>query len=160
MIDKKVLGEMLFGEELVVLNLSADSSDEVLDTMSAVMKEAGMVKDSFAEAIKAREKVYATGLELPEMCIAIPHTDVQHINSPAICLGILEKPVKFGAMGEADRFIDVEIVFMLSIKEAHAQLKVLQALMKVFQQEGRLPALHACKTKAEAAQMLSQLLGE
>ena len=157
--EKKILGEMCFNENLVVRNIDAASDMEVLDIMADAMKKEGMVKDTFAGAIKEREKVYATGLELPEMGIAIPHTDIQHINQPALCLGILAKPVKFGAMGEADRRIDVEVVFMLSIKEAHAQLKVLQALMKVFQQEGRLPALKACKTNEEAAQMLRGLLG-
>lgn len=47
---------------------------------------------------------------------------------------------------------------MLSIKEPHAQLKVLQALMKVFQEEGRLTALTACATPKEAADKLRELL--
>lgn len=145
-IEQKVLGEMCFGEELVVLDLAAASDLEVLDQMAARMLAEGMVKESYAAAIKKRESVYATGLELPEMGIAIPHTDPEHVNTPALCLGILREPVSFGAMGMADQRVDVRVVFMLSIKEPHAQLKVLQALMKVFQEEGRLTALTACAT--------------
>ena len=145
--EQKVLGEMCFGEELVVL-----------DQMAARMLAEGMVKESYAAAIKKREAVYATGLELPEMGIAIPHTDPEHVNTPALCLGILREPVSFGAMGMADQRVDVRVVFMLSIKEPHAQLKVLQALMKVFQEEGRLSALAACQTPKAAADKLMELL--
>ena len=74
-IEQKVLGGMCFGEELVVLDLAAASDLEVLDQMAARMLAEGMVKESYAAAIKKRESVYATGLELPEMGIAIPHTD-------------------------------------------------------------------------------------
>jgi len=157
--EQKILGEMCFGKELVVLDIPAKTNLEVLDVMAARLFAEGMVKDSYAEAVKAREKVYATGLELPEMSIAIPHTDAIHVNTPALCLGILREPVSFGAMGMADQWVNAKVVFMLSIKEPHAQLKVLQSLMKVFQTEGRLTALASCKTEEEAAKMLVELLG-
>lgn len=157
--EQKILGEMCFGKELVLLDIDAKTDLEVLDAMAGRMFAQGMVKDSYAEAVKAREKAYATGLELPEMSIAIPHTDPIHVNAPALCLGILRDPVSFGAMGMADQRVDAKVVFMLSIIEPHAQLKVLQALMKVFQQEGRLTALAACKTEGKAAGMLVELLG-
>lgn len=157
--EQKILGEMCFGSELVALDIQAKTDLEVLDILAAKLFAQGMVKDTYAEAVKAREKVYATGLELPEMSIAIPHTDAVHVNTPALCMGILREPVSFGAMGMADQRVDAKVVFMLSIKEPHAQLKVLQALMKVFQTEGRLTALAACKTEEEAAAMLLKLLG-
>lgn len=156
--EQKILGEMCFGKELAVLNIRAESSLEVLDILAKRLLEEGLVKDTYADAVKAREKVYATGLELPEMSIAIPHTDAVHVNTPALCLGILDQPVSFGAMGTSDQFVQAEVVFMLAIKEPHAQLKVLQALMKVFQKEGRLSALKACKTQEDAAKMLMELL--
>lgn len=156
----KILGEMYFDENLVLLNISAKTNLEALDVMSSLMYKEGMVKDSFADAVAKREEVYATGLELLDMGIAMPHTDAEHVITPAIALGILEKPVQFCGMGEPDKQIEVEIIFMLAIKEAHSQLKILQALLKVFQQEGRLTALKACKTKKEAADMLSALLSQ
>lgn len=154
----KILGEMCFDEKLVALNVKADTDLEAIDQIAKVMLREGMVKESYPNAVKEREKVYATGLELLDMGIAIPHTDAEHVNTPALALGILEKPVQFVGMGEPDKKIDVEIVFMLSIKEPHAQLKILQALMKVFQHEGKLKQLKACATEAEAAALLTEFL--
>lgn len=154
----KILGEMCFDENLVAIDIKAATDLEAIDALAQVMLREGMVKESYPDAVKEREKVYATGLELLDMGIAIPHTDPEHVYEPAMALGILEKPVKFVGMGEPDKKIDVEILFMLSIKEPHAQLKILQALMKVFQHEGKLTSLKACKTPKEAADMLTGYL--
>ena len=91
----KILGEMCFDENLVALNIAANTDLEAIDALANVMLKEGMVKDSFPNAVKEREKVYATGLELLDMGIAIPHTDPEHVNYPAMALGILENPVKF-----------------------------------------------------------------
>lgn len=154
----KILGEMCFDESLVALGLQADTNLEAIEKLSLVLIRENMVKESFTHAVVEREKIYATGLELLDMGIAIPHTDAEHVKEPAIALGILEKPVKFCGMGEPDKQVEVEVIFMLAIKEAHAQLQILQALLKVFQKEGKLNALKSCKTANEAADLLAQML--
>ncbi len=156
----KVLGEMCFDENLVMLDIVASTDEEAIDAVAAVMLREGMVKESYPDAVKAREKIYATGLELLDMGIAIPHTDPEHVNEAALALGILKNPVEFVGMGEPDKRIPVEIIFMLSILEPHAQLAILQKLMKVFQTEGKLTLLKGCKTNAEAAAMLTAYLNE
>ncbi len=156
----KILGEMCFDESLVVLDIQAETNEEVIDLVAQAMLREGMVKKSYPEAVKARERIYATGLELLDMGIAIPHTDPEHVLQPAMALGILNKPVKFVGMGEPDKQIDVEVVFMLSILEPHAQLIILQKLMKVFQEEGKLRQLKNCGTKKEAADLLTAFLSE
>ena len=50
-----------------------------------------------------RESVYPTGLPVGEINVAIPHTDPEHVNNAAICLGILEKPVTFNVMGMEEK---------------------------------------------------------
>lgn len=156
----KILGEMCFDESLVMLGVSAETNLEAIQMVANTLLNQGLVKESYIPAIMAREETYATGLELLDMGIAMPHTDAEHVNEPAIALAILEKPVTFCGMGEPDKQIDVEIIFMLAIKEAHSQLKILQALLRVFQQDGNLTALKACKTPKAAADMLTSLLGE
>ena len=156
----KIMGEMCFDKSLVVLDIDASSDEEAIDAVAAAMLREGMVKDSYPEAVKAREKVYATGLELLDMGIAIPHTDPEHVNNAALALGILKHPVEFVGMGEPDKRIPVEIIFMLSILQPHAQLEVLQKLMQVFQTEGKLLKLKKCTTAEEAADMLTAYLSE
>ena len=154
----KIMGEMYFDERLVLLDIEATSDLNAIEQLAQVMVREGMAKDSFPTAIQEREKVYATGLELLDMGIAIPHTDPEHVNEPALALGFLKNPVKFCGMGEPDKQIDVQVLFMLAIKEPHAQLKILQALLKVFQHEGKLNQLKSCKTPKEATEMLTSMM--
>ncbi len=155
---EKILDEMIFDSKLVKMNLNCASNEDALEQLANVLLEQGLVKDSYIEAIKERERVFATGLELIDMGIALPHTTPDHVNEPAMAVGILEKPVTFIGMGEPDHKIDVEIIFMLAVKKSDAQLKILQALLKVFQQEGKLKELKNCKTSEEVALMLKNLL--
>lgn len=130
MLDLKLLDR-----NLVVLNIEADTQKEALEKLAGRLCEAGYVKESFAQAILEREKVFPTGLPTEGYGVAIPHTDVEHVNKPAIALGILKKPVKFNLMGDLDpnNQVDVRIMFMLAIKEPHMQLKLLQDIMEVIQ---------------------------
>ncbi len=154
----KILEEMCFDESLVVLDIEAETDEQVIDIVARAMLKEGMVKESYPEAVKERERIYATGLELLDMGIAIPHTDPEHVLQPAMALGILRNPVDFVGMGEPDKKIKVEIVFMLSILQPHAQLAILQKLMQVFQHEGKLTELKSCKTPKEAANLLTAFL--
>ncbi len=54
--------------------------------------------------------------------MAIPHTDPEHVNDAAICLGILDKPVTFNVMGMEGETTDVSLLFMLSIKHKEDQM--------------------------------------
>ena len=65
--------------------------------------------------------------------VAIPHTDVEHVNTPAVCIVRLKKPVDFVIMGDDTETVSVDCIFMLAMKEAHAQLTLLQNLMGILQ---------------------------
>lgn len=82
---------VMIAPELVIMNLKAESSEEVLDLIANRLVETGCVKESYVEAVKKRETVFPTGLPVEEMGIALPHTDSVHVNKQAIAVGILEK---------------------------------------------------------------------
>lgn len=130
MLDLKLLDR-----NLVMLNIEANTQTEALEKLAGRLCETGYVKESFANAILEREKVFPTGLPTEGYGVAIPHTDVEHVNKPAIALGILKNSVKFNLMGDIDpnNQVDVRIMFMLAIKEPHMQLKLLQDIMEVIQ---------------------------
>ena len=67
------------------------------------------------------------------MCVAIPHTDVEHVNKTQVGFMSLDNPVEFIEMGTEDKKIPVRMMFMLALKEAHQQLEMLTKLMDVFQ---------------------------
>ena len=123
MLDLKLLDQ-----NLVMINLEAETQQEALEKLAGRLYETGYVKETYAQAILEREKVFPTGLPTEGYGVAIPHTDVEHVHKPAVALGILQKPVKFNLMGDLnpESQVDVQIMFMLAIKEPHMQLELLQ----------------------------------
>lgn len=138
---------MRIDENLVAFNIEASTDQEAIDILANTMLKQGVVKESYIEAIKNREKEFSTALQLADMGVAIPHTDACHVNEASIAIGILDKPVEFSHMGMPEIKVPVEVMIMLGITEPHAQLELLQKLMEIFQVEGRLTALKACETK-------------
>lgn len=132
---QKVLENVFFSKDLVSLELEAKDSEEALRKVASVLESNKLVKSSFSDAVVAREKVFPTGLSLGTIGVAIPHTDVEHVEKQSMAIGILKEPVQFVIMGTDDVSVEVSIMFMLAIKESHAQLEFLQALMELFQKD-------------------------
>lgn len=119
-------------ERLFAIDVEAADRESLLRSISAQLQDAGFVKDSFADALLAREAVYPTGLPTAVMRVAIPHTDVEHVAAPAIAVARLASPVEFGEMGRNDGSVDVELVIVLAVADKSAQLGLLQALIGMF----------------------------
>src|SRR5690554_3339187 len=117
---------------LVLVNLEAKNSKEVLVKMGNNLEEQGFVHDSYTEAIIKREKEFPTAIPTASMGIAIPHTDAEHVKKAGISIATLKEPVTFKNMGTGED-MDVEIIFMLAVKDPNEQLNMLQRLMTIFQ---------------------------
>ena len=125
----------MFDERIALFHRHADSRDEALKMLAEEFMRSGVAKDTFYEGILNREKVFATGLSLNKMCVAIPHTDPEHVNRTQIGFMSLDAPVEFIEMGTEDKKIPVTMMFMLALKEAHQQLDMLMKLMDAFQND-------------------------
>lgn len=125
-------------KKYLAVELSADNKIDVLRQMAYSLYEEGYVKDTYSEAIINREKIYPTGLPTGAISVAIPHTDPEHVNEAAICLGILDKPVTFEVMGMAGEQVEVLVLFMLSIKHKEDQMDTLAKLIAVCQNQDML----------------------
>jgi PTS system galactitol-specific IIA component len=129
------MNHVKFDETLVIRNVEGENSSDILKHMAANLYQKGFVKESYAEAVIAREKKFATGLPTKGCGVAIPHTDIEHVNQSAISVGVLKEPVDFGIMGEETEKTPVKLIFMLAMHDSHSQLKMLQSLMGIFQDE-------------------------
>ena len=118
---------------------------EILRKLGEELYRSGFVKQSYIEAVCRRENEYPTGLPTSGVGIAIPHADVQHVNNEAMIVGVLREPVIFQVMGSQSDLIKVQLVFMLAIKDSHAQLEMLQRLIEGCQDEQVLFTLRDCK---------------
>lgn len=133
--------ESTIRQELVLLNVEATDKFDLLGQLASHLQKLGYVKDSYKDAVIAREKVFATGLPTVVGGVAIPHTDAEHVNEPAICVARLKNPVEFIVMGDDEETVSVDLAVMLAMKEPHAQIDLLQNLMGVFQDEEALTYL-------------------
>ncbi len=57
--------------------------------------------------------------------------------------------------GDSSEQIDVKVVFMLAMEEAHSQLTLLQQLMQLFQDESKLMTLAHATEKTEVMELVS-----
>jgi len=119
--------------ELILRQVKAKDAEEAIRKVGKVFFEAGYVKDSYIEAVVAREKKFPTGLQLENIAIAMPHTDPQHVNKAAVCIAQLEKPVTFVHMGEEDIYVEAEMLFMMAIEDPDQQVELLSKVLNVFQ---------------------------
>ena len=135
------MSKVSFNETLILRNLEGDNSSEVLRSMAENLYKQGFVRDSYADAVIAREEKFATGLPTNGHGVAIPHTDIEHVYESAISFAVLKNPVEFGIMGEETEKMPVKLLFMLAMHDSHSQLKMLQNLMAIFQDEKLLEYL-------------------
>lgn len=150
----------LLDERVMKINIKAESVDEALDSISSLLHKEDYVKESYIHAIKEREKNFATGLPSEGVGVAIPHASVEHVNNPIIAIGILDKPVSFRMMGNHDEIIKVEIMFMLALNEHHAQIEMLQNLMKLIQNQELLLRIKCSKSTKELMSILENEIKE
>jgi PTS system galactitol-specific IIA component len=63
-----------------------------------------------------------TGLPFPDIAVALPHAEPDHVNEPAMAFATLKAPVKFRQMGAPAITLDVRLVVMpaFSAKEQAA----------------------------------------
>src|SRR5699024_1354796 len=106
--------DVFFDESIIFIDLEEDSYENVLRSMGNNLHSQDLVKESFTQAIIDREAEFATGLPTSGVSVAIPHTDVEHVNRKTISVATLKDPVDFGIMGGGpDEKTPVKVVFLL-----------------------------------------------
>lgn len=125
----------LFDENLVLVDVECNDSIELLNYLSDFAYEKGLVHSSFKQAVVEREKYFPTGLQMPQLRIAIPHTDSKHVKEPRVIVAKLKKPVLFKAMGIDEDEVAADIVFMLLINNDGHQVFLLQNIMNLCMNE-------------------------
>lgn len=153
------MSKVFFEESVILLDVEADTKEEVLYKVGQNLVEQGLVKESFIPAIINREKEFATGLPTAEVSVAIPHTDVEHVNQKTISVAVLKNPVDFVIMGDDSETTPVKIIFMLAMDEADSQLSLLQRLMQVFQDGETLQSIVSLADKTNIKHLLEEKLG-
>jgi PTS system galactitol-specific IIA component len=137
---------MVFDHQIVLFHQNVKDTEDALRTMSKLFIAEGLAEAEFTDGILNREKVFPTGLRLENGTgVAIPHTDCDKVIRSQIGFMSLNQPVIFQQMGgEPEDQVEVRMIFMLCLKEAHEQLDTLQNLMNLFQNSEQMEELYQC----------------
>lgn len=144
----------------VLLDMEATTNEEALSKLSDLMYQNGYVKETYKEAVIEREKSFATGLPTVYCSVAIPHTDIQQVQSKAIGIAVLKETVPFVIMGELEETTDVKLIFMLAMDKEDAQLSLLQKLMGIFQNDQLLEFIANATDKQSIVDAIDKELSE
>ena len=123
----------LLDERLVVLDADVSSAEECIRLMAGLFEQYGYVQPGYGDAVAAREKEYPTGLPGKGINLAIPHTNNQLVNAPAVGVIIPRRPVEFAMMGMKEKKLSCEVVIPLVVQDTKRQLAMLKKIMKIIQ---------------------------
>ncbi|CUL22299.1 PTS system galactitol-specific enzyme IIA component [Listeria monocytogenes] len=130
--ERRVDYHDLFQKELTLINSRYESQAELFEYTSKILEKEQYVEPTFREAVTSREVVFPTGLEMNGIKIAIPHTDTIFVKRPFVLVNKLSTPIPFIQMGSSEKWIDVEVIFMLGIKTPKDQVPLLSSIMEKF----------------------------
>lgn len=147
----------LVQKELIDLDNKSKDIKDFFTSAATKLEELEFVEETFLEAIYKREQSYPTGLELPNVIIAIPHTDVEHIKKPFIYVNKMPtKSLSFIQMGTDDVVVEPEIVIVLGIKEPTEQVGLLSTLIELFSEQDFLDKFNNATEPEEIYELLSK----
>ena len=118
----------LLTPDLLQFDMVVADQAELFAKMASKLVAAGYVRESFLDALTAREQKYPTALPTQPEAIAIPHTDPEHIIIPCIAPIRLQSSVRWAEMGNGENSHEVRFIFLLGLQKAGGQVQVLQAL--------------------------------
>ena len=145
-----------FNEDLMVFDMEASSYEDVIGQLADLLFEKGYVKDTYKKGVLDREKVYPTGLILGEKNIAIPHTEVCHVNKAAIAVAKLKNPVNFKYMADPKTDVSVSLVFMMAISDPKGHIPVLSKIMELVGDQNNLNTLIELNDKSEFREFIEK----
>jgi transcriptional regulator with AAA-type ATPase domain/transcriptional regulatory protein LevR len=99
--------EKLLDKNLIYLNPKIKSKEEVLEFLSKKMFSAGVVKDSYYQAVVEKEN---HGVTYVGNGIAIPHAESKYVNYSQFALAVLNKPIDWAGF-------EVDVICMFAFKD-------------------------------------------
>lgn len=139
----------LINKELIFIKKNFKDKWEALSFLADQLYKDQRVKSTFKQKVLDREKNYPTALPNGKIAVAIPHADWKQVKKSTLTFATLNKPVIFKNMGNPKEDIKVQIIIMLAIAQPKAEVKMLQKLMSIVQNQKHLQDFLAYKDTEE-----------
>lgn len=151
---------IILNEDLIYRNIDFKTSREIETFLADQLYENGYVKEGYKKALLEREQKFPTGLPSSQPAIAIPHANPDLVNKTTLAVATLKEPVEFKNMGNTKEDIPVRIVIMLVIAEPHSQVKMLQKVADIVQNEELRKEFLQAETKQKLLQLVQSAIGD
>lgn len=141
---------------LVAMEIGAGSMEAVMEDMGGRFIRLGYCKDSYIQALKEREREFPTGIDIDGVGVAMPHTDVSHVNRSGIGIATLKAPVMFTHMATDDVPVPVKLVFMLAVDDPNRHLSEIQDILAIIQDKQTLEKILTAKDAEEVIGIIKE----
>ena len=148
-------------EENILVNLEADSKEEVIRILVDLLVQNGYVKPEYYDILIEREEQYPTGLPTLGIQVAIPHGISEGcVLKPAVAMATLARNVTFRNMADKEEELSIGIVFLFGLPGEHELAKDLNRVMSIFSESELLSRVYSAKTGHEIVEIMNKLLKE
>lgn len=141
----------------LLINTVSDSSDELFNEVSELLKEKDLVKNDYLEAIKKREAEFPTGLQTNSYAIALPHVEAKYVKTNALIICRSKDGIPFKRMDDNSSTISAKIIFILLINDSSIHVKTLAELIKLWRDKELLDLIYKADDKREILDYMENL---
>ncbi|MEG0377922.1 MAG: PTS sugar transporter subunit IIA [Eubacterium sp.] len=146
---------MKIEKKYIQIDVEAADCFEAIEMAAAPLVLDGKITEDYVRAACKREEEFPTGLPTV-IGVAIPHAEPEFVKEEAIGLITLKKPVMFHGMGAPEEEIETSVVFLLAITDGERQIKMLQKIVLMIQDEMVLQKI----TGANSPEKIYNLINE
>jgi len=152
------LSDLIRPEYIRILD-SASDDKEAVSVLADALLACDVVQPDFGARVLEREREFPTGLPTPGVKVALPHTEAQWVKESAVAVGVLRQPVTFRVMGEPSETVDVQVIFLLAIRQQDKQAEMLSQVVQLVQDQAFLQTLVAQPSTDRVHRLVQQRLG-
>ncbi|MCW5874350.1 MAG: PTS sugar transporter subunit IIA [Anaerolineales bacterium] len=150
----------LLSQDDIYLNLEASTAEDIIRLLGDGLHAAGKVKDGFVQATLEREHNTPTGLPLGGAYnAALPHVDLEYVQTSALALATLAQPVAFRNMVNKEEEVPVRLVVMLALSDPKSQIEALGQIAVLLQNPLIVERLVTAESKASVIATLTLVDG-
>ena len=130
--------EIQIVRECILPHYAAQQKEDIIQELSKRMKERNLVNADFQEAVL--------------------HTEPQYVKVPCIGIATLKKSVAFHRMDACDELVDVDVVLLLALNQAHAHMEMLSRIILMCQDEAFIEELLRAEQETDIEQIVRERL--
>ena len=119
--------------------------------------EKDFITEEFIDAAIERERIFPTGLST-KIGVALPHTEAKYVLNESISILTLKNTIVFAGMGNPKESIPVQLVFLLAISNPEKQLRILQTIITIIQNEKMLKKIRDAKEPQDIYNLINTFL--